>query len=78
MNNMRDISSVSGRRLTIAARGSAFRRPSATTPRFWLCLVLLWWLWLPLAFDEAAQGRLKAILLLLAFIHLVFLKKAPS
>lgn len=31
---------------------------------------------LPLAFDEAAQGRLKAILLLaLAFIHLYFLKK---
>ena len=78
LNNMRDISSdlAAGKR-TIAARLglSAAKRYHAA---LLAVSVLLWWLWLPLAFDEAAQGRLKAILLLLAFIHLYFLKKAPS
>ncbi len=76
--HMRDISSdlAAGKR-TIAARLglSAAKRYHAA---LLAVSVLLWWLWLPLAFDEAAQGRLKAILLLLAFIHLYFLKKAPS
>ena len=78
LNNMRDICSdlAAGKR-TIAARLglSAAKRYHAA---LLAVSVLLWWLWLPLAFDEAAQGRLKAILLLLAFIHLYFLKKAPS
>ncbi len=59
-------------------RGSAFRRPSASTPRFLAVVrVVVVRLWLPPAFHQCAQGRLKAILLLLAFIHLCFLKKAP-
>ena len=65
LNNMRDICSdlAAGKRYHAALLAIS---------------VLLWWLWLPQAFDDAAQGRLKAILLLLAFIHLYFLKKAPS
>lgn len=78
LNNMRDIDSdlAAGKR-TIAAR-LGLRRAKRYHAALLIAAAVMWWVWLPLVFDATAQGRLKAFLLALVFIHLNFLKKAQS
>ncbi len=78
LNNMRDIDSdlAAGKR-TIAARLGLHRAKHYHTALL-LGAALLWWLWLPQAFDDNTQGRLKILLAVLSIIHLYFLGKAQS